>query len=75
MFLIKLTLSWKLHTSLKQDIIVHFQWTKAMCAFNKYTDKVFIPYVNKQLPHSTGVDIMWDTYVPYFEGVYKLKER
>ena len=45
-----------------------------MCAFNKYTDKVFIPYVNKQLQHSTGVDIMWDTYVPYFEGVYKLKE-
>ena len=30
-------------------------------------------YINKQLQHSTRVDIMWDTYIPYSERVYKKK--
>ena len=45
-------------------VIVHFLPTKAVSTFNEYADKVFIPYVNKQLQHSTRVDIVWDVYVP-----------
>ena len=44
-------------------VIVHFLPTKAVSTFNEYADKVFIPYVNKQLQHSTRVDIVWDVYV------------
>ena len=32
--------------------------------FAEYMDKVFIPYVKKQLERTTRVDVMWDTYVP-----------
>ena len=39
-------------------VIVHCLPTKAVSTFNEYVDKVFIPYVNKQLQHSTRVDIV-----------------
>ena len=45
-------------------VTVHFLPTKAVSTFNEYADNVFIPYINKQLQHSTRVDIMWDAYVP-----------
>lgn len=41
-------------------VIVHCLPTKVVSSstFNEYTDKVFIPYINKQLEHSTRVGIM-----------------
>ena len=31
-------------------------------------------YINSYIQHSIRVDIMWDTYIPYSERVYKKKE-
>ena len=45
-------------------VIVHFLPTKAVSTFNEYADKVFIPYINSQLQHSTKIDIVWYAYVP-----------
>ena len=44
-------------------VIVHYLSTKTVSTFNEYADKVFIPYIIKQLQDSTRVDIVWDTYL------------
>ena len=44
-------------------VIVHYLSTKTVSTFNEYADKVFIPYIIKQLRDSTRVDIVWDTYL------------
>ena len=31
--------------------------------FGEYADKVFTPYLSKQLEHTTRIDIVWDTYL------------
>ena len=31
--------------------------------FGEYADKVFTPYLSKQLEHATRIDIVWDTYL------------
>ena len=45
-------------------VIVHFLPTKAVSTFNEYADKVFVPYINKQLQGCARVDIVWDLYLP-----------
>ena len=45
-------------------VIVHLLPTETVSPFAEYMDKVFIPYVKKQLERTTRVDVMWDTYVP-----------
>ena len=45
-------------------VVVHFLPTEAVRTFSEYADKVFIPYVKKQLERATRVDVVWDTYVP-----------
>ena len=45
-------------------VIVHLLPTETVSPFAEYMDKVFIPYVKKQLERTTKVDVMWDTYVP-----------
>ena len=42
-------------------VVVHFLPTKTVNTFSEYADKIFIPYINKQLQGSTRVDIVWDT--------------
>ncbi len=43
---------------------MHLLPTETVSTFAEYTDKVFIPYVKKQLERTTRVDIVWDTYAP-----------
>ena len=45
-------------------VIVHLLPTAEVSTFSEYADKVFIPYLIKQLDHSTRIDIVWDTYLP-----------
>ena len=45
-------------------VIVHLLPTETVSPFAEYMDKVFIPYVKKQLERTTRVYVMWDTYVP-----------
>ena len=45
-------------------VVVHFLSTKEVSTFNEYADKVFVPYINKQLQSCMRVDIVWDTYIP-----------
>ena len=64
-FMVKLKLCWGFTPHSNQTmLIVHFELAKAINTFNKYTEKVSIPYVNKQLKHSNRLDIMWGAYVP-----------
>ena len=35
-----------------------------MSTFNEYADRVFIPYLEKQLQESRRLDVVWDTYIP-----------
>ena len=39
-------------------VVVHFLPTEAVRTFSEYTDKVFIPYVKKQLESATRVDVV-----------------
>ena len=43
-------------------VIVHILPTAEARTFSEYADKVFIPYLSKQLEHTTRIDIVWDTY-------------
>ena len=43
---------------------MHFLPTEAVRTFSEYADKVFIPYVKKQMERATRVDVVWDTYEP-----------
>ena len=43
-------------------VIVHLLSTAEARTFNEYADKIFIPYLSKQLEHTTRIDIVWDTY-------------
>ena len=38
--------------------------TTAVSTFNEYADRVFIPYLEKQLQESRRLDVVWDTYIP-----------
>ena len=44
-------------------VIVHCLPTAAASTFHEYVDKVFIPYLEKQLQESRRLDIVWDTYI------------
>ena len=45
-------------------VIVHILPTAEASTFCEYADKVFIPYLSKQLEQTTRIDIVWDTYLP-----------
>ena len=38
--------------------------TTAVSTINEYADRVFIPYLEKQLLESRRLDVVWDTYIP-----------
>ncbi|CAB3981604.1 Hypothetical predicted protein, partial [Paramuricea clavata] len=44
-------------------VIVHCLPTAAASTFDEYADKVFLPYLEKQLQESRRLDIVWDTYI------------
>jgi len=44
-------------------VIVHLLPTEAVSTFNEYADKVYIPYMSRQLERATRVDVVWDTYI------------
>ena len=45
-------------------VIVHCLPTTSVSTFHEYADRVFIPYLEKQLQDATRLDIVWDTYLP-----------
>ena len=45
-------------------VIVHILPTTGATTFCEYVDKIFIPYLTKQLEQTTRIDIVWDTYLP-----------
>ena len=42
---------------------MHLHPTTAMNNFDEYADKIFIPYLEKQLQESRRLDIVWDTFI------------
>ena len=44
-------------------VIIHSLPTSGVTTFNEYADKVFMPYLMKQLGNTTRLDIVWDTYI------------
>ena len=51
-------------TMLDGAVIVHFLPTNLVNTFEEYADKVFIPYLFKQLEDSIRLDLVWDIYLP-----------
>ena len=45
-------------------VIVHCLPTTSVNTFHVYADRVFIPYLEKQLQNATRLDVVWDTYIP-----------
>ena len=56
-------------------VIINFLPTAGVGSFNEYADRIFVPYVQNQLKDASRLDVVWDTYIPQFEGVYTRKER
>jgi len=50
-------------TVLDGAVIVHCLPTTSVSTFNEYADRVFIPYLQKQLQACLRLDVVWDTYV------------
>jgi len=50
-------------TVLDGAVIVHCLPTTSFSTFNEYADRVFIPYLQKQLQAASRLDVVWDTYV------------
>ena len=46
-------------------VIVHCLLTTSVSAFHEYTDRIFIPYLEKQLGAASRLYVVWDTYIPY----------
>ena len=46
-------------------VIVHCLPTNGVSTFDEYAEKVFIPYLSKQLQGATRLDVVWDTYLPF----------
>ena len=44
-------------------VIVHSLPTSGVGCFNEYAEKVFIPYLVKQLGSTTQLDLVWDVYL------------
>ncbi|KAG5883292.1 hypothetical protein JTB14_011542 [Gonioctena quinquepunctata] len=49
---------------LNGSVIVHCLPTTSVDTFNQYADKIFLPYLYKQLENSQRLDVVWDTYIP-----------
>ncbi len=45
-------------------VVVHLLPTDGVSTFKEYADKVFIPYLSKQLEKAERIDVVWDKYVP-----------
>ena len=41
----------------------YYQKLGPQLTFCEYVDKIFIPYLTKQLEQTTQIDIVWDTYL------------
>lgn len=44
--------------------MVHILPHEHKCTFGEYSDKIFIPWTERQLQSSTRIDIVWDRYHP-----------
>ena len=44
-------------------VVVHCLPT-SVSTFDEYADKIFIPYLEKQLQSTTRLDVVWDVYTP-----------
>ena len=44
-------------------VVVHCLPT-SVSTFDEYADKIFIPYLDKQLQSATRLDVVWDVYTP-----------
>lgn len=44
-------------------VTAHSLPTSAVSTFNEYADKVFLPYLERQLQTSSRIDVVWDKYV------------
>ena len=44
-------------------VVVHCLPT-SVSTFDEYSDKIFIPYLEKQLQSATRLDVVWDAYTP-----------
>ena len=44
-------------------VVVHCLPT-SVSTFDEYADKIFIPYLEKQLQSATRLDVVWDVYTP-----------
>ncbi|KAG5888186.1 hypothetical protein JTB14_016402 [Gonioctena quinquepunctata] len=45
------------------SVIVNCLPTTSVDTFNQYADKIFLPYLYKQLENSQRLDVVWDTYI------------
>jgi len=45
-------------------VIVHCLPTTSVGSFHQYADRVFLPYLKKQLQDTSRLDVVWDTYIP-----------
>ncbi len=54
-------------------VLVHRLPTTGVITFNNYAEKVFIPYLLRQLDSAMRLDLVWDTYLP--KAVHSRKER
>ena len=43
--------------------VVHFLPCTNIVTFDEYAERIFVPYIMKQLEHSKRVDVVWDTYI------------
>ena len=57
-------------------VIVHCLPSTSVSTFHEYADRVFIPYLEKQLQDAMRLDVVWDTYIPdSLKECYPGKER
>ena len=45
-------------------VIVHSLPTTSISTFHEYADRLFIPYLDKQLGATSKLDVVWDRYIP-----------
>ena len=48
---------------LDDAVIVHCLPTTSVSTFHEYADRIFIPYLEKQLEAISKFDVVWDTYI------------
>ena len=49
---------------LDSAVIVHCLPTSSISTFHEYANRIFIPYLEKQLRATSNFDVVWGTYIP-----------